>query len=130
MEKIKSLKFNKRNKLISLNIYDKSTNVNSFIFNGIEAWIDRNTRVSLMNSTTIKLKLKQSTTALWLNGIRLEIDCQTLINLLEQLEIYALNCYDVTEQHRANINAIEDLDELESYDFTTGYPEKLNITLN
>ena len=123
-------KFKKYAKLNELKKYDKSINVNSFTFNGIGTWIDRDTRVSLVNSTNARLKNNQTTTALWLNGIRLELNCEMLLNLLNQLEIYALECYDITEGHKAAIEAIENLEELEAYNFKVGYPEKLNITLN
>lgn len=109
--------------------YDKSESVNSFIINGITAWIDRDTRASLVNSTNSRLKLNETTTALWLNGLRIEIPCETLLQLLAQLEVYALNCYDVTEQHKVNVSKLGTINEIKEYDFTTNYPEKLNITL-
>lgn len=118
----------KQDLLESVNKYDKSENVNSFIINGISAWIDRDTRVSLMNSTNILKNADQETTTLWLNNTPYVLNCDLLIQLLNNLEIYALQCYNVTEQHKANISKLE-IEELKSYDFTTNYPEKLNITL-
>ena len=119
------LGFQKRKKTAELNIYDHSIEVNSFFVGDIQAWIDRDTRVSLMNSTTILKNSGQETTTLWLNGQSFTIPCDGLIQMLGALEIYALQCYNVTEQHKANVNAIESIEEIKSYDFKAGYPEKL-----
>ena len=119
----------RRNKLSQITQYDYSEDVNSFKVNGITAWIDRDTRASLVNSTNSRLKLGQTTTALWLNGVRLELDCENLLMLLAQLEVYALNCYDVTEQHRSNVLALDNIEEIKNYDNTLNYPEKIDIEL-
>lgn len=123
------LNSHKRYKIFEVSKYDKSNEVNSFVINGISTWIDRDTRASLVNSTNSRLKLGQTNTAIWLNGNRIELDCETLLNLLTQLEVYALNCYDVTEQHKANIQNLSTKEDVLNYNFKTGYPEKLNITL-
>lgn len=126
---IDKLRAYKQYKTIEVKKYDKSKKVNSFIFNGVETWIDRDTRVSLMNSTNILKNAGQETTTLWLNNTPYVLNCDLLIQLLTNLEIYALQCYNVTEQHKANISKLETEEELKSYDFTANYPEKLNITL-
>lgn len=123
------LKGFKNYKIMELRKYDKSKKVNSFIFNEVETWIDRDTRVSLMNSTNILKNAGQETTTLWLNNTPYVLNCDLLIQLLNNLEIYALQCYNITEQHKANISKLETEEELKSYDFTANYPEKLNITL-
>lgn len=115
----------KTNKLNELIVFDKSKDVNSFFVGDIQAWIDRDTRVSLMNSTQILKNAGRENTVLWLNGNAFSINCESLIQMLSALEIYALQCYNVTEQHKANINSLKDIEEIKSYDFTTGYPEKL-----
>ena len=58
------------------------------------------------------------------------MDCTTLLNMLQQLEVYAVKCYNQTSAHLA---AIDDLtltvEEILAYDFTAGYPEKLTFTI-
>ena len=119
----------KKEKLQELINYDKSLNVNSFYINDKQAWIDRDTRVSLMNSTTILKNADQETTTLWLNNIPFVISCELLIQMLGMLEIYALQCYNVTEQHKANINNLTNIEEVQNYDFKLNYPEKLIFNL-
>jgi hypothetical protein len=39
--------------------------------------------------------------------------------------MYAVTCAGVTAQHKAAVNALATVEEVEGYDFTVGYPEKL-----
>jgi hypothetical protein len=92
------------NKLYDIEMYDKSEEVNSFFVGDIQAWIDRDTRVSLMNSTNILKDLGYETTTLWLNKHSFTINCEQLIQMLKGLEVYAIQCYNVTEQHKSNMD--------------------------
>ncbi len=109
--------------------YDSSSNVNSFTLGGQEVWLDKDTRVGLMNSTTITKNLGNANTTLWLGTTELEIPCDTAISLLSALEMYALECYNVTASHKKNVEAMTTIDELLAYDYTTGYPEKLSMSV-
>lgn len=119
----------KQEKIQQVIEYDKSIDVNSFFINGVQSWIDRDTRASVAYSTNIRLRNGFENTTLWLNGVPFEIQCQLLIQLLDSLEIYALDCYNVTEQHKQSIMNLQTYNDVVNYDFTVGYPEKLNITL-
>ena len=115
----------KTNKLNELVTFDKSKEVNSFFIGETQAWIDRDTRVSLMNSTQILKNAGQENTTLWLNGQPITIPCYMLIQMLGALEIYALQCYNVTEQHKANINNLDTIEDINEYNYQVSYPEKL-----
>ena len=119
----------KQDKIQQVIEYDKSIDVNSFFINGVQAWIDRDTRSSVAYSTNIRLRNGFENTTLWLNGVPFEIPCQLLIQLLDSLEIYALDCYNVTEQHKSNIHTLTTIDEVKFYDHTQGYPEKLTFSI-
>lgn len=114
-------------KIAEIDAYDKSSAVNQFYLNDIPCWLDRDTRVSLMNSTNIVKASGQESTVLWLNGQVLTIPCDTAIALLGQLEIYALACYNRTAEHKANVSNLTNVNSVKAYDHTTGYPEKLNL---
>lgn len=116
-------------KLKELDEFDKSESVNSFMLNGESAWVKREERTSINYSTSIIKESSQKSTDLWLGKKCFTLDCDLLLQLLSQIELYAKKCYSVTSQHRANILNIDNLEELNNYDFTTGYPDKLNITL-
>lgn len=117
----------KQKKLQEITAYDTSSNVNGFILDGEEVWLDKDTRVGLMNSTNIQKAAGQETTTLWFEGKSYTIPCDTAIQMLSALELYALECYNTTAQHKANVEALTTKEEVEAYDYTTGYPEKLNF---
>ena len=107
--------------------YDTSSNVNVFSLNGVDVWLDRDTRVSLMNSTTIAKNMGQENTTLWLGTVKITIKCDQAIQLLSALEMYALSCFNKTAEHKKNVEALSTINEIVSYDYTVGYPEKLNL---
>lgn len=107
--------------------YDTSSAVNGFVLNGQRVWLDKSTRVGLMNSTTIAKAAGNKTTTLWLGDNRLEVDCDKAIQLLSALEMYALQCFNVTAAHKAEVNGITDIDKVLAYDVTAGYPEQLKM---
>lgn len=107
--------------------YDTSSNVNVFSLNGVDVWLDRDTRVSLMNSTTIAKNMGQENTNLWLGTVKIVVKCDQAIQLLSALEMYALSCFNKTAEHRNNVEALSTINEIVSYDYTVGYPEKLNL---
>ena len=40
---------------------------------------------------------------------------------------YADACFIVTERHKIAVKALQTVEEVEAYDYTTGYPEKLAL---
>lgn len=123
------LELAKANKIAEITAYDTSDKVNSFILNGQIVWLDKATRVGLMNSTTIERDLGQENTELWLGEHNLIIKCDLAIQLLQQLEVYALKCFNVTAVHKKEVNSLSTIEEINSYDITKDYPEKLVINI-
>lgn len=109
--------------------YDTSSNVNAFSLNGVDVWLDRDTRVSLMNSTKIAKDMAQENTILWLGTVKITVKCDQAIQLLSALEMYALSCFNKTAEHRKNVEALTTINDIVSYDYTVGYPEKLNLII-
>lgn len=123
------LKQAKADKIAEIAAYDTSDKVNGFILNGLLVWLDKATRVGLMNSTTIAKAAGQKTTTLWLGGIKLVVDCDKAIQLLSALEMYALECFNVTAAHKKAVSELKTIEEVEAYDYKTGYPKQLDIKL-
>ena len=119
----------KREILKHIEAYDTSSAVNGFVLNGAEVWLDKATRVGLMNSTTIAKAMGQATTTLWLGDTKLEVGCDMAIQLLSALEMYALECFNVTAAHKKAVAELTDIAEVLSYDYTKGYPEKLMMNV-
>ena len=107
--------------------YDQSEDVNSFTLQGKQMWLPKETRVGLVNSVTIEKNAGKKTTVLWFGGERYELSVDTALQMLSALELYALECYNVTAAHKAAVNALESVEDVVAYDYTQGYPEKLNF---
>lgn len=119
----------KADKIAEITAYDTSSSVNGFMLNGLLVWLDKATRVGLMNSTTIAKATGQKTTTLWLKGIKLVVDCDKAIQLLSALEMYALECFNVTASHKAAVGELKTIEEVEAYDYKTGYPKMLEMSV-
>lgn len=122
-----ALKAAKKAVVAEIEAYDASSAVNGFTLNGSLVWLDKATRVGLMNSTNIAKATGSATTTLWLGGARMVVPCDKAIQLLSALEMYALGCFNVTASHKAAVEAMKSVDEVLAYDYTKGYPEQLKM---
>lgn len=111
----------------AITAYDSSSAVNAFMLNGIQVWLDKATRVGLMNSTSIAKNMGQEKTSLWLGSYQLEVDCDKAIQLLSALEMYALECFNVTAAHKKAVSELDNIEAVLTYDYKSGYPEKLKM---
>ena len=119
----------KRVKLAESDHYDHSEQVNGFYLGDVHAWLDKATRVGLANSIAIEKASGKTETTLYLSGIALTIGIKQAQQMLATLELYALDCYRKTEEHKIAINALTTIEEAENYDYTQGYPEQLKFEL-
>lgn len=119
----------KADKIAEITDYDTSDKVNGFVLNGLLVWLDKATRVGLMNSTTIAKAAGQETTTLWFGELKLVVDCDKAIQLLSALEMYALECFNVTASHKAAVNELKSIGEVEAYDYKAGYPKMLEMSV-
>lgn len=118
----------KAQKIAEIDVYDTSDAVNSFLVDGNKMWLDKATRVGLMNSTTIAKNLGQEKVTLWLGSTQLTLACDKAISLLSAIEMYAVQCFYTTAAHKKAVNELTTIEEVEKYDITAGYLEKLEIT--
>ncbi len=109
--------------------HDTSSSVNGFSLNGTTVWLDKDTRMGLMNSTTIAKNMGQETTTVWFGGMSMTIPCDTAIQMLSALEMYALECFNVTAGHKAAVQALGTVDDVVAYKYAEGYPDKIEISL-
>ena len=107
--------------------YDQSEDVNSFTLQGKQMWLPKETRVGLVNSITIEKNAGKETTVLWFDGERYELPVDTALQMLSTLELYAVQCYNTTAMHKANVISLESVCDVVNYDYTLHYPERLNF---
>lgn len=117
----------KEKKIAKLVTYDQSSAVNEFTFNGIPMWLDKATRDGLHLRFLAEQAAGKENTTLWFGTMSFEIPISNVFQLLYAIEVYASACYDRTAAHKAAIEALTSIEDVDGYDFTTGYPEKLNF---
>ena len=109
--------------------YDNSVYVNQFRIGNRKAWLDKATRVGLVNSLNVKKATGADTIELWLGKQKLTVPITAAEQFLQNLELYAMQCYNTTAQHLAEIKAISDRKQLMEYDITKDYPEPLTLNI-
>lgn len=125
----------KRGKILRLNTYDNSQEINScyIIYNDnkLEYWADRHERDSLKSALNDCISLGRDMYRLDLRnlGVSLNIKCSDLLQMLAQLELYAIDCYNKTTDHEFAINACTTQEEVLAYNYEVGYPEKLTFNI-
>ena len=117
----------KDSKIGEVEMYDQSSNVNEFTFHSVPMWLDKATRDGLHLRLLAEQAAGKTTTTLWFGTQSFNIAIADAFQLLYALEVYASACYDRTAAHKAAIEALTSVEDVDGYDFTTGYPNKLNI---
>lgn len=119
----------KEKKIADINAYDKSDAVNSFTLADKDMWLNKEDRVGLVNSINIEKQAGRLDTVLWFDAVKYTIPISSALLMLNSLELYALDCYNVTQQHIAAVRGLQTKEEVESYNYKTGYPNKLEFSL-
>ena len=123
----------KANKVDEILAYDSSSVVNEFSIGGQPMWLPFETRTRLDRRFAVERIKAESqgktesevVTTLWYEGQSFEMPLATAMALLLALEDYATICYDNTQRHIAEVMKLESKEAVESYDYTSGYPQKL-----
>lgn len=112
-----------------INTYDKSSKVNGFVVNGTERWLDSEERRSIAYSTKILKEQGETNVDIWFGEEKVATTCEKAIKMLDDVEIYAKKTNSVTRQHIVDVQSFGKIEDVLSYDFKAGYPEKLTIVL-
>ena len=115
----------KQNKIYEIEQYDTSSSINSFTLNGKERWIKNDLRRSLSYSTNILKEDGENTVDIWFDTDCETMDIDNALYMLKELEVYAKQTNNVTHRHKAEVMALTSIEEVEDYDITKDYPEKL-----
>ena len=107
--------------------YDSSDAVNSFTYRGIVAWLDAATRANYLTSISAAELLGEATITFDIANKAMTISLSDAKIMLAKIQRYADACYLVTMQHKIEVNALTSIAEVEAYDITNGYPEKIEL---
>lgn len=117
----------KKELLNNIDNYDQSDNVNFFYIGDYQVWLDKATRAGLKLRFEAEIASGKTETSLWYNNIQFPLKLENAMKMLYALELYASECYDNTQFHKAAINSLNALESLDGYNYKTGYPDKLQF---
>lgn len=110
--------------------YDDSSAVNEFSIGGKKVWIPKDTRLGLRNNVSDTEAIGGTEVTFWFAGLgSLTVKTEAAKQMLVALENYAFACYNVTAEHKANVEALTSVEDVLGYDYTKGYPDKLNFDI-
>ena len=102
-----------------------SNDINYFIVEGNKYWLNKDTRVNLINSITIQKDAGLEEVILWLDGKPYKTSADYALSFIRSLELYAVNCNNNTQQHLMEISNLNDRNALFEYNISTGYSEPI-----
>ena len=114
-------------KLAELEAHDSSPNVNGFTLNGVPMWLDYATRQQLRTSIEAYQAQGIEQVTKWFGGVQFTFRTSVWLQMLNMLEVYASEALNVTESHKDAINSLGSISDIEEYDFTSGYPNKVEL---
>lgn len=107
---------------------DSSSSVNVFFMSGWGAmWLDREMRMVVQRRLEAEKAIGKKVTTLWYGEEMFELEVDKALSMINQLEIYASECYDATQKHLQRISQIETIDQALYYDIKQGYPNYLYL---
>lgn len=125
VEPVDDLEYHKRQKIHDIEVYDISENVNGFFLGDTLLWLDKDTRTGLVNTLNSAAIVGREQVNIWFSGLYITLHIDEARQLLAALEIYATDCYNVTAMHKVQVNALETIEEVDNFDVTADYPERL-----
>jgi len=118
----------KMEKIAEIDMYDHSDAVNLFYLAGQPMWLDAQTRQTLRISIDSYAAMGKETVTKWFGGHQFTFPTNVWLQMLNALEVYAAEALNVTESHKADVMALDSIEDIETCDITADYPEKLNLT--
>ena len=123
----------KAEKIAEIEQYNDSDNVNEFsvVKDGVTVtdWLTPEKRSNYRNSIDAANLVGLDSLSLYVGGMPVTLPTQTAELMLAQIQLYADRCFIVTETHKANVEALDTIEAVDSYDYETGYPQKLVFNL-
>ena len=107
--------------------YDNSANVNSFIIYGEPMWLNFDQRSRLMASLEAIEAEGGTEMTKTFAGREYTFSTAQWKFMINTVENYAGACKNVTDEHRESVSELDSTESVETYDYTVGYPSKINF---
>ena len=84
-------------------------------------------KFNAMTKVRSRLPLENSvgrvTTTLWYGSTAVKLPIELAIEILDRIELYATDCYDITASHIADVEGFQTIEKLRGFDIGADYPE-------
>lgn len=121
----------RRELLRKIEQYNVSENVDSFIVNDqITTWFTVQERLNYKQSIEAAKLLNIQALSFYIGDIKMNIAPDIAEQMLAMIQLYADQCFMVTKMHTLNVEKLSTIEEIDSYDYKSGYPERLNFILS
>ena len=124
---VRTLDEAKSEKIMQIEEYDSSEAVNSFTIGNQTMWLTVSERQQIATQISSNEAIGRDTMTRWYGGEDFTFSLDVWKQMLVALEIYAGDSKNVTEAHKAAVNALETIEEVDNFDITVGYPDKLSF---
>lgn len=104
-----------------------SDNLKCFIINDKNVTLSSESQNNLRNIIDSEISLGDTELTEWFDGVSYTYTLEEWDRYLSQYEIYLHNVNNVMEHHKVNIRALTTIDDVNNYDYTTGYPTQLSF---
>ena len=124
----------KEEKIQDIKNYDNSENVNSFNIehNGeiiATSWLTPAERANYKSSIDAAELVGLTELSLYIGEMPVTLPVQTAKLMLAQIQLYADQCFIVTKQHIVAVNELYSIEDVDSFEYSNGYPQKLTFTI-
>lgn len=119
----------KEEKISQIKVYDDSNAVNGFTINNeIEGWLTPAERSNYRSSIESAKNFSVPSLSFYVGDFLMTVTPEQGEYMLDQVQLYADQCAIVTKQHQLAVNALDTIEAVDAYDYTQGYPTKLDFT--
>lgn len=120
----------KKEKKREIEKYDNSDAVNSFFVNGMPTWIPGEKRSQYMASIASARIMAEDEIELPLLGQMISLPLDNAEKMLARLQRYGDNAANCTDQHYINVNLLTSINEVDNYNYRSGYPDKVTFEID
>ena len=113
----------KEAKLREIDAYD----IYSIAINGNELWIDSEGRKEILRQVKALKADGEHEMTKWLDGVEYTFPFKKWVEIVNRTEAYYLKVNNMKEKHKKNVMELTDDSDIEAYDYTVGYPNKVVI---
>ena len=128
-EPVRTVEQARQDKLMQIEIYDRSEAVNTFYVNGIPDWLTPDVRSNYRNSIDSAELLQETHITFTVAQIASTLTLHDAKVILAKIQRYADNCTIVTKTHMAAVRSLSSIDEIDNYDYKVNYPKKEEFSL-